>query len=325
MFKTNQWVFSGKDSQISLQKWQKTVDLMTELFSAPAGFVVQATDAGYRIVVASEQRENPYKAGEVVPLDTNIFCKKVVQDNQALYVNHASKDDMWLDNPEVTQDGFESYLGLPIHWPDGEVFGTFCVMDFEQTDYQRNYLELIKQLRDMVEDDLALINSFVQMREIAMLDPLTNIYNRRALNLLAQQKLSLSGRLGFDVCCLFIDINDFKKLNDNYGHEIGDQALIALAKTLKSRLRDADIIGRLGGDEFVALIQISDRLLINNVIDKIINAYHAELADKNLPNLTLSIGRSFSSSEKESFEALLDMADKDMYSVKQAFKVAKKP
>jgi diguanylate cyclase (GGDEF)-like protein len=320
MFKTNKWMFSEKDIHISLQKWQKTVDLMTELFSAPAGFIVQSVDSGYRIVIASEQQENPYDAGTFIPNDVNIFCKKVVTDNSALYEKHASKEVDWLDNPEVTRDGFESYLGLPIHWPNGEVFGTLCVMDFEQTDYQRNYLELIKQLRDMVEDDLEMVNNFVQMREIAMLDPLTNIYNRRALSLLAQQKINLASRLGFDVCCLFIDVNDFKKLNDQFGHEVGDTALMVLADTLRTRLRDADIVGRLGGDEFIAVIQITDKQLIDNVLDKIHDGYKTALAEKSLPSLSLSIGCSFSSEQKEPFETLLDKADQEMYKNKQAFK-----
>ena len=322
MFKTNKWMFSEKDSHISLQKWQKTVDLMTDLFSAPAGFIVQSVDSGYRIVIASEQQENPYDAGTFIPNDVNIFCKKVVADNCALYEKHATEETYWFDNPEVTRDGFESYLGLPIHWPDGEVFGTLCVMDFEQTDYQRNYLELIKQLRDMVEDDLEMVNNFVQMREIAMLDPLTNLYNRRALSLLAQQKINLASRLGFDVCCLFIDVNDFKKLNDRFGHEVGDNALIVLADTLRMRLRDADIVGRLGGDEFIAVIQITDKQLIDNVLHKIHKGYETSLAEKNLPSLSLSIGYSFNSQQKEPFETLLDKADQEMYKNKQALKLS---
>ncbi|NMM40042.1 sensor domain-containing diguanylate cyclase [Pseudoalteromonas arctica] len=323
MFKTNQWVFLEKDNQIALHKWQKIVNLMSDLFSAPAGFIVQAIEMGYRVVIASEQKDNPYKAGVVISADTNIFCKKVVQDNRALYVSHASKENYWLDNPEVTEGGFESYLGVPIHWPDGEVFGTLCVMDFAVTDYQRNYIELIKQLRDMVEDDLAMINSFVQMREIAMLDPLTNIYNRRALSLLAQQKLNLANRLGFHVCCLFIDINDFKWVNDNHGHEVGDSALIVLAQTLKNHLRDADIIGRLGGDEFVAVLQISSRDSVKHVTTKIIEGYKIALSEHNLPILSLSIGHSFSDKTKQSFEVLLEKADKDMYKNKQKFKLSK--
>ena len=96
--------------------------------------------------------------------------------------------------------------------------------------------------------------------------------------------------MGFDVCCLFIDINDFKKLNDRFGHEVGDNALITLAETLRMRLRDADIIGRLGGDEFIAVIQITDKSLIDNVLNKICDGYKTALAEKDLPRLSLSIG-----------------------------------
>ncbi|KPH95367.1 diguanylate cyclase [Pseudoalteromonas porphyrae] len=320
MFQSNQWIFTDKDNQISLQKWQKTVDLMSDLFAAPAGFIVQAMQSGYRVVIASEQQDNPYTAGTMIPLETNIFCKKVVQDNHSLYVNNASNDEYWHDNPEVSKDGFESYLGLPIHWPNGDVFGTLCVMDFEQTDYQRNYLELIKQLRDMIEDDLFMVNSFVQMREIAMLDPLTHIYNRRAVSILSQQKLNLAQRLGFEVCCLFIDVNDFKLLNDTHGHEVGDKALVALAATLKECLREADIIGRLGGDEFVVVLQTNDTNEPLQIKAKIVQGYNAQLAKLSLPPLSISIGYGFAEHTKETFEILLNKADKDMYKNKLAFK-----
>ncbi|WP_250661162.1 GAF domain-containing protein [Pseudoalteromonas sp. SCSIO 43101] len=163
MLEENKWVFRRADKQFSLEKWQKTINLMTELFSAPAGFIVHKTDNVYRIIVSSEQQENPYEAGAELNADDNIFCKKVVRDMAPLYVDHASKDSQWDDSPLV-KDGFESYLGVPISWPNGEPFGTFCVMDFKQTHYQQSFLELIEQLRDMVEDDLALLDNFTQMR-----------------------------------------------------------------------------------------------------------------------------------------------------------------
>ena len=162
------------------------------------------------------------------------------------------------------------------------------------------------------------------MREIAMLDSLTSIYNRRALNLLAQQKLNLALRLGFDVCCLFIDINDFKKLNDTCGHEVGDKALIILADTLKKHLRDADIVGRLGGDEFVAVMQLSDKSKISYIMDKISSEYSKALLKEEVCDLSLSIGYSFTNKQKQPFEALLNDADHAMYKNKQAYRLAKK-
>ncbi|MCP4055666.1 MAG: GGDEF domain-containing protein, partial [Mesoflavibacter sp.] len=128
----------------------------------------------------------------------------------------------------------------------------------------------------------------------------------------------------FDVCCLFIDINDFKKLNDTYGHEIGDQALILLANTLKTHLREADIVGRLGGDEFVAVMQISDRSKLSHIIDKIKIEYTNALLENNVCALTLSIGESFTNKQKQPFDTLLNLADHQMYKNKQAYKLVKK-
>jgi len=75
MLEENKWVFRRADKQFSLEKWQKTINLMTELFSAPAGFIVHKTDNVYRIIVSSEQQENPYEAGAELNADDNIFCK----------------------------------------------------------------------------------------------------------------------------------------------------------------------------------------------------------------------------------------------------------
>lgn len=83
--------------------------------------------------VASEQTTNPYPAGEIMPVDTNTFWRKVITRQAPLYVHDASADRAWDTNPEVRDDGFCSYYGLPIRWPDGSPFGTVCVMDFETT------------------------------------------------------------------------------------------------------------------------------------------------------------------------------------------------
>jgi diguanylate cyclase (GGDEF)-like protein len=322
MFKTDKWAFSGIDGQISLHKWQKTIDLITGLFSAPSGYIVQATSKGYRVVIRANEGGSHFETNPILPPQTPLFCKHVAENNNTLYVNNASNDAQWSSMPEVIEDDVESYLGLPIHWPEGEVFGTLCLKDSKKTSYTDEYFELIEQLRDLIEDDLALIYSFEQMREIAMLDPLTNIYNRRALTLLAQQKLNLALRLGFDVCCLFIDVNDFKKLNDTCGHEAGDKALIILANTLKAHLREADIVGRLGGDEFVAVMQISDKSKLSYIIDKITTEYSKALIKESVCDLSLSIGYSFTENQKQPFDALLNDADQAMYKNKQAYKLS---
>jgi diguanylate cyclase (GGDEF)-like protein len=323
MFETDKWAFTGLDGQISLDKWQKTIDLIAGLFSAPSGYIIQATSIGYRVVIRKNEGGSTFESNPIIHPESDMFCRHVVESNDSLYVSDALNNENWNTMPEVVEGGVNSYLGLPIHWPQGDIFGTLCLKDNKETSYTKEYFELINQLRDLIEDDLALVYSFEQMREIAMLDPLTNIYNRRALSLLAQQKLNLSHRLGFDVCCLFIDINDFKKLNDNFGHEAGDKALITLAATLKKHLRDADIVGRLGGDEFVAVIQLSEKNKLTQVIDKISTEYAKALTLEGVCELSLSVGYSFSEQKKQPFETLLDDADQAMYKNKQKYRLNK--
>lgn len=324
MFETDKWAFTGLDGQISLDKWQKIIDLIAELFSAPSGYIVQATSIGYRVVIRKNEGGSTFETNPTIPPESDMFCRHVVESDNLLYVNDAASTEMWSAMPEVVENGVNSYLGLPIHWPQGDVFGTLCLKDNKETNYTNEYFELINQLRDLIEDDLALVYNFEKMREIAMLDPLTNIYNRRALSLLAQQKLNLSHRLGFDVCCLFIDINDFKKLNDNFGHEAGDKALITLATTLKKHLRDADIVGRLGGDEFVAVMQINDKSKLDHIINTISIEFANALALEGICELSLSVGYSFSEQKKQPFETLLNDADQSMYKNKQKYKLNKK-
>ena len=321
MLEENKWVFRRADKQFSLEKWQKTINLMTELFSAPAGFIVHKTDNVYRIIVSSEQQENPYEAGAELNADDNIFCKKVVRDMAPLYVDHASKDSQWDDSPLV-KDGFESYLGVPISWPNGEPFGTFCVMDFKQTHYQQSFLELIEQLRDMVEDDLALLDNFTQMREIAMLDSLTNIYNRRALSLLAQQKINLARRLGFDVCCLFIDINDFKKINDEYGHKLGDEVLITISKLIKSSVRKHDSVFRVGGDEFMIVLVSEEHDIVDGVITRLTEELNVFNQSKTYPfDLSFSAGIGvYDEDEYQDIGKFFEHLDFLMYDQKRVYK-----
>ncbi len=319
MLDNNTWLLDQDTQLISLNKWQKTVDIIASIFETPAGFIVQKTEQGFQIVIASEGDKNPYKPGDTTSVNSNIFCREVVKSRHPLYVPNAKLDTMWDDNPEV-EDGFNSYLGVPIMWPDGTPFGTVCVLDFTSTNYHQNYIELIKQLKDLIEDDLGFIDNFSKMRQIAMLDDLTGIYNRRAFMVLAEQKLKLSSRMGFHTYILFIDINDFKEINDNYGHDVGDLVLSTMANCLKTCLLEEDVIGRLGGDEFVATISLPNAVSITQKITDIKDSFQQTLQQKNLPMIGLSIGYTSVTEVTQDIASLLSLADENMYHEKNSKK-----
>jgi diguanylate cyclase (GGDEF)-like protein len=314
MIDPQDWILDNKGGLISLEKWQKTVDLLAEFFAAPAAFLVQHTKGGYQVTIASQQTSNPYPAGIIIESEANIFCRKIVETGKPLYVANAIIDAYWDTNTEVHEDGFLSYLGVPVFWPDNTPFGTFCVMDYQETDYSTLFIKLIHQLKDILESDLALISAYEDMRGLALTDDLTKIHNRRGYRVLAEQRLKLARRMGIKVELLYLDINDFKTINDDYGHEIGDQVLIALADAMLASVRDSDIVGRLGGDEFTALVMVQEANDFEHIQNRIHKSLKSNIASRELPSVNVSIG--YALAEEANIDELIAEADRKMYQQK---------
>ncbi|MGS0727974.1 sensor domain-containing diguanylate cyclase, partial [Shewanella sp. 0m-11] len=78
-FATDTFLLDNPNDLISLDKWQKTVNLLAKLFDAPAGFLVQYTKEGFQVTISSEQESNPYASGVVIEPEVNIFCRKIVE------------------------------------------------------------------------------------------------------------------------------------------------------------------------------------------------------------------------------------------------------
>lgn len=310
MLNPEQRVLEDKDGLVPLKKWQKTVDVMARIFNAPAGFIVQYCPDAYQVVISSDQASNPYDVGCMIPPETNIFCKKVVEEQQALYVQDAPVDPCWDTNPEVQEDGFRSYLGLPLCWPDGQPFGTICVMDYQCTDYQSDYIDLIGELRDLIQADLEILSQYQEITSLAMTDELTGLYNRRGFLSVAQRYVALVNRSGLTLGMLYLDMDGLKKINDQAGHAQGDYALRTLAQAMQDSLRENDILARLSGDEFVMLAVISSESELSEIAHRI----EQTMAGR---GLSVSIGQVLISDPRRTLEYWLDLADERMYQHKR--------
>jgi PAS domain S-box-containing protein len=115
-----------------------------------------------KVFVSSDSSGNPYKKDEVAPFDPGLYCERVIKSQQQLLVPDALQDEEWKSNPDVKL-GMISYLGFPIAWPDGQVFGTVCVLDDKRNDYTEPYRKFLLQCRDLMQTDLKLLTS--AMRE----------------------------------------------------------------------------------------------------------------------------------------------------------------
>lgn len=156
----------------------------------------------------------------------------------------------------------------------------------------------------------------LQMETFAWSDPLTAVLNRRGFERDAARRLSESDDLATGAL-LFIDLNDFKAVNDRYGHEVGDQLLVVAAERLRKGLRSCDIIGRPGGDEFVALVPDVMPALAESLARRLTESLGKPyLIDGEPLSCAASIGLALYPEHADTLTGLLRAADQAMYRAK---------
>ncbi len=156
--------------------------------------------------------------------------------------------------------------------------------------------------------------------ECAQRDPLTQVYNRKAVKDIINNKLSkINGRLS---ALLFLDLDDFKDINDNLGHSEGDFALKMVADAINRSIRCTDLVGRYGGDEFVVFLsEISSKGEVLRCVERIFqcfdSVYYEHVRGKNIITFSCSIGIAFSPENGEDFDVLVNKADMALYKSKK--------
>jgi len=133
--------------------WQKIINLIAEIFKVPAALVMKVEPSEITVFVSSESEGNPYERHEKAPLNTGLYCETVMETRQRLLVSNALADEKWNANPDIKL-GMISYLGFPIAWPGGEIFGTICVLDRKNNSFSELHERLLVQFRDAIESDL---------------------------------------------------------------------------------------------------------------------------------------------------------------------------
>lgn len=243
------------------------------------------------------------------------FCGHAILENHILMVPDAQHDERFHDNPLVVGDpGVRFYAGCPLIAANGSTLGTLCLIDTKPRQLGDEERELLRELACMAERELAAV-------QVASMDELTLLSNRHGFEALARHGLSACKRLKKPATLLFFYLDDFKLINDLYGHAEGDNALKNFADVLRIAFRESDVIGRLDGDEFVALLTGA-----HHVETSVIMARLQEILDERNSTLQrgyairFSVGQiEYDLQRHESIEGLLADADWAIYVHKQVF------
>jgi diguanylate cyclase (GGDEF)-like protein len=158
-----------------------------------------------------------------------------------------------------------------------------------------------------------------ELRRLAMQDPLTGLSNRMFLNDRIERAISRARRNGDSIALMLIDLDNFKPINDNHGHAVGDDLLVTIAKHISEIVRESDTVSRLGGDEFVILLEdLRETGSIESILNKLMAAVTEPMnvgEDRSVA-VSASIGVAFAPLHAEHATQLLARADMEMYKAK---------
>jgi two-component sensor histidine kinase len=135
------------------RKWQDVVDLTARILKVPTGLITRLTEQNLEIVAASRTAGNPYKNNDHDRLGIGMFCETVAGRREPTAVPDIESSDYWKNNPHAGL-GMRSYMGVPIKWEDGELFGTFCILDDKSNSFLGEFRELLERFKDLIETDL---------------------------------------------------------------------------------------------------------------------------------------------------------------------------
>ena len=263
----------------------------------------------------------------------NAFCTHALHEKDMLLIPNTAKDERFHDNPfvngELLNMGF--YAGCPIAAPNGLPIGTLCAIDTKPREMSKDQLESLRDLADMIETEIkmislsrsqqTLVEELDDARRLAMLDPMTRLWNRAGMNALMEKELMEALRNKSPVTLAITDIDHFKKVNDTYGHLVGDAVITEVAKRLSMALRAEDVVGRIGGEEFLIILAGAKADTLFETVDRIrkkISDTPIEHEGKEYP-VTMSFGVTSAVPERAGDTLrLIKAADDALYEAKHA-------
>jgi len=199
-----------------LHSWQNIIDMLAEAVNVPAALIMRVHANDIEVFLASNSEGNVYPKGEKAMLNTGLYCETVMDTQKELLVPDATKNPKWGQNPDI-EEGMISYCGLPLIWPNGEIFGTICVLDVNENPYSDTYRKLMETFQNSIQLSL---NSIYKDKELTREKDKAKLYlettqtimvvldetgtitmiNRAGCDLLGYAQEELLGQSWFNTC-----------------------------------------------------------------------------------------------------------------------------
>ncbi|MDA3958510.1 sensor domain-containing diguanylate cyclase [Oceanispirochaeta sp.] len=252
--------------------------------------------------------------GVVIPLSSNYPNTRVVQEKKALILN----DFSGFDNSKypLYDESHSSWIGVPLVI-NNKVLGLLSCNRKDSRSFESVHLEMAIGFAVFISIALNNADLHEEMRHLANTDSLTSLHTRRWFYDSGQRLLDQSVRHKWPLTVMMMDLDDFKRINDNLGHQMGDHVLVAVSKVIENETRKSDLLCRYGGEEFSIILPETD-FEYAKIFAERVRTHIEELHISNLDQrVTISIGMTVSSAGGGiEIDALMSRADEALYHAK---------
>ncbi len=232
--------------------------------------------------------------------------------------------DFAADELQIAVD-YRAMASLPL-LKDKMLLGALSVYSCELDQYTDDHMRLLETVAKLASDALANSMQHAEAESNALTDPLTGLPNARYLALRFEEEVSRARRTARPFQVVMLDLDDFKLVNDTFGHQVGDKMLREMARLIQGQLREYDFLARYAGDEFVAVVQELVGSQVEELrarIEAAVSQFSLHIRADRRARVGISIGTATYGTDGESLDQLLVAADQAMYRVKSAHKLEK--
>lgn len=300
---------------------ERVVNTILDLFSADGCTIYLVNDKSKELqAIACKEK---IRTSEIIQqiMDTRIrvgfgLVGWIAATGEPILSGDAEQDTRSMHIPGTPSED-ESVLGVPLQ-TEGNTFGVLWITKYQLDAYDSQDLQLAQIFANQVSIALANAQLYEHVRRLSETDSLTGLLNSRSLTHIASHLIKQAEINSSHIAVLFIDCDDFKSINDRFGHPLGDKFLRFFAQVLLNTVRDEDIVIRYAGDEFVIILPGTDlpkaKVVALRLMEEVRNQ---RMGDIPALSTTVSVGLSVFPQHADSAEELIKHADDALYVVKR--------